>query len=281
MYTPRANECGSQVMKGLKMCFGFLVTQPESAVETKPGVGSFYDITQTAQATPVFATWRGKQRNDSALFDTINIFRSTVCRVAHIAVGAIAGPASRSLKGWNLVKQVKRRLGIVNVGRANCDRQWDAGGVCDDMALAAIFRSVCRVRTGVIPPKTARTDWLSTTARDRSICPSLLSVLSKRLWTSGQTPKRVQSRKRRQQLTPLPQPSSLGSMRQAAPVRSTKTMPSNAARFEIGGRPPFGLGFCTGSNGSIACHNSSGTRAKAMHISLKRVRMTFIVNSIN
>lgn len=99
MYASCANECGGQIMKGLKVCFCFLITQSESAVEAKPGMSPLNDVPQAAQAAPMLAARFGKQRHDSALFDAINIFGSAVGRVAHITVRAIAGPATRPLNG--------------------------------------------------------------------------------------------------------------------------------------------------------------------------------------
>jgi hypothetical protein len=37
------------------------------------------------------------------------------------------------------------------------------------MALAAALSSIGRIRSGLLPPKTARTEQLSTTAHDQSI----------------------------------------------------------------------------------------------------------------
>ena len=48
------------------------------------------------------------------------------------------------------------------------------------------------------------------------------------------------------------------------PVRSTNRMPVSAARFGIGGRPPFGRSRAGGSSGAIATQRSSGTGAFAM-----------------
>ncbi len=69
-----------------------------------------------------------------------------------------------------------------------------------------------------------------------------------------------QSRSRRQQVMPLPQPISAGRYSHGSPVLSTNRMPVSAARSGTGGRPPFGQGLAGGSNGSIILHKSSGKR---------------------
>ena len=84
------------------------------------------------------------------------------------------------------------------------------------------------------------------------------------LVSAAQTPATCQSRSRRQQLIPDPQPISAGSISQGRPDFSTNKMPVSAARSESRGRPPFGFGRSRGSSGSIAAQRSSGTRGFAM-----------------
>ncbi len=78
-------------------------------------------------------------------------------------------------------------------------------------------------------------------------------------WSRSQTPAACQSRRRRQQVTPEPQPISWGSISQGMPDFSTKMMPVSAARSGTRGRPPLGLGGSGGNRGSTIAHNSSGT----------------------
>ena len=73
-----------------------------------------------------------------------------------------------------------------------------------------------------VPPRRARTLTESIAARDQSTWPSSPSQSSSRWCRASQTPACCQSRSRRQQVTPLPQPSSrAGSSRQGTPARST------------------------------------------------------------
>jgi hypothetical protein len=96
-------------------------------------------------------------------------------------------------------------------------------------------------------------------ARDQSIWSA-----SPRRWRSVRssrrhTPAACQSRNRRQQVLPLPQPSSAGSRAHGVPVRSTKRIPARAARSATRGRPPRSFGGSGGSRGAMAAHSSSGT----------------------
>ena len=70
----------------------------------------------------------------------------------------------------------------------------------------------------------------------------------------SQTPARCQSRRRRQQLMPQPQPISGGRSSHWIPVFKTNKMPVSAARSGMRGRPPRADGRCTGSQGTMTAH---------------------------
>jgi hypothetical protein len=152
----------------------------------------------------------------------------------------------------------------VTVGSGQFDGQGNAATIANQVALAATLGPICRIWPSQQPPKTARTEQLSTTACDQSICPSRESQSSNAKWIKSQIPSCCQSRNRRQQVMPEPQPSLLGSIRQGIPLRSTKIMPARQARSVRRGRPPCGLGRGIGRNGSIERHKASGTSAAAM-----------------
>jgi hypothetical protein len=133
--------------------------------------------------------------------------------------------------------------------------------------LRAVFPAVGGIGASLRPPKTARTEQLSKIALDQSISPANPSSSKSSRQTFSQTPAACQSRRRRQQVMPLPQPSSCGKYSQAQPVRNTNKMPVRARRFSIGGRPPLGLGFAGGNSGSIRSHNSSVSSGLAISCS--------------
>ncbi len=111
------------------------------------------------------------------------------------------------------------------------------------------------------PPFLARTLSESTLARDQSMAASSPSQLRSLLVQPRQTPAACQSRSRRQQVVPLPQPSPFGNKRHGQPVRSTKTMPASAARSGTRGRPPLGF---DGSFGSRVQWLPRGRRGQGM-----------------
>src|SRR5215210_2665982 len=74
----------------------------------------------------------------------------------------------------------------------------------------------------------------------------------------------LQAFKRRQQVTPLPQPISWGSISQGMALFSTKMMPVRVARSSKRGLPPSGLGGSSGKSGSTISQSSSVTNSLAM-----------------
>jgi hypothetical protein len=126
------------------------------------------------------------------------------------------------------------------------------------MALAARFAAIRRIRPGLRAPLLAGAKALSTLARRQSIL-SASPKRSKTDWCKrAQTPACCQSRKRRQQVTPLPQPISWGNISQGMPLLSTKRIPVKAARSGTRGRPPFGLGGSGGNSGLMLSHTPIG-----------------------
>jgi hypothetical protein len=76
-----------------------------------------------------------------------------------------------SLQRLNGINECKCLLRVVTIGPRELDGQWNSSPIADQMTLAAEFGSVGRIRACLSPPKTARTEQLSTTARDHSIWP--------------------------------------------------------------------------------------------------------------
>jgi hypothetical protein len=60
-------------------------------------------------------------------------------------------------------------LGIVSIGTAELNGKWNSTSIADQVTLTAKFRSVSWIWSRLRPPKTARTEQLSTTALDQTI----------------------------------------------------------------------------------------------------------------
>ncbi len=154
-----------------------------------------------------------------------------------------------SLQAWNGVNQCKGLLRVVAVGPSELNGEWNSPSVANQMTFAAQLGPVGWIRSRLQPPKTAWIELPSTTARDQSISPQRASQSSKEKWISCQMPASCQSRKRRQQVMPEPQPSSCGSISHGTPLRSTKRIPVKQARSGKRGLPPLGLRDEGGSSG--------------------------------
>ncbi len=163
-----------------------------------------------------------------------------------------------------------QHLAVVDVGRRDCHGQRDAVAVDHNMALRARFAAIRWIRAGFVAPPGAATLAASIAARDQSICSAWPSWFNNAWWSFCHTPIRCHARKRRQQVMPLPQPISCGSISHGMPLLRTKTIPVSAARCGTGRRPPLGRGRGGGSNGSMSPHNSSVTSSCAipLHTSL-------------
>src|SRR5215218_8452840 len=179
-------------------------------------------------------------------------------------VGALSRSAARALDRFDRVHKFLKDRRIMDVCSGEHHTERDALSVNHNMALRARLSLIRRIRAACRSPLLAGTLAESKEALSQSIW-SASPRRSSKLWcTLSHTPASCHSHKRRQQVTPEPQPISCGSISQGMPLFSTKMMPVSAARFGIGGRPPFGLGRSGGNSGSISIHNSSGTRGLAM-----------------
>jgi len=83
----------------------------------------------------------------------------------------MARTAALSLQRWDGINECEGLLRVVTIGPSELNRQRNSASVANQMTLAAELRSVGGVGTRLKPPKTARTELPSTTARDQSICP--------------------------------------------------------------------------------------------------------------
>jgi hypothetical protein len=157
------------------------------------------------------------------------------------------------------IEQRLEEAAVVDVGGAEQERERDAAGVDQNVALGPRLAAVGRVRAGELAPLFAGKEALSSEQRPKSTAFARPKRSSSARWSRSKTPAACQSRSRRQQVMPEPQPIALGRLAQGMPVRSTKTMPSSALRSSSGGRPPFGRGGRTESRGAISAQSVSET----------------------
>lgn len=127
------------------------------------------------------------------------------------------------------------------------------------------------ILASLFAPPGAGTLALSSAARSQAICPASCRCCKSVRCSRPQVPACCQSRSRRQQVMPLPQPSSWGSISHGMPLFKTKRMPVNAARSAIRGRPPLGLGRSGGKSAARMAQRPSLTNGLLMPFNLPRV----------
>jgi hypothetical protein len=230
----------------------------------EPSQTALHHPAQRAQSATVVRADPCQKRKYATRATGGDVFRRAVSAVTQSHVRLLTWTPTLSGDSRHPIEQRDRRLGIMHVGRCGDDNQGNTEGIRQDMAFAAFFRAVRGVGAGVAPPKSARTLALSMTPKEASIRPWRPRASSSFSWMRGHTPAVIHSCKRRQQVTPDPQPSSAGTKRQGMPVRSTYVIPVRHARSGTRGRPPLGFGGSRGKRGSTSRHKRSETSVNAM-----------------
>jgi hypothetical protein len=206
-----------------------LVTNPKSPLLEEPGEDAFDDAAVLSQSATVFGVSLCDPWNYSLGSEGSSNFLVSIVSPIRIKLDWPFAPSSaRALNGWNSLHQGNRQLGVMDIGPGLNHRERDPFAIADDMPFRAVFPTIRGIGASFRPPKSARTELLSTTALDQSIRSAKPSSSSRTCHTFCQTPETCQSRRRRQQVIPLPHPSSGGSNSQAVPVRATNRMPVRA-----------------------------------------------------
>lgn len=244
------------------------VADAKATLFEEPGEHALDNTAMLTQPTSMFRIAFGNQRLDAAITERLaNLRFGVVSLVAEDSLRTATASATRLFNRRNRVNQRNGLLRIVDVRACMDQGQRRALSIGGHMPFRPVFPAVGGIGASLRPPKTARTEQLSKIALDQSISPANPSSSNSSRHTFSQTPAACQSRRRRQQVMPLPQPISCGRYSQPQPVLNTNKIPVSARRFSIGGRPPLGLGFVSGSSGSIRSHKSSVSSGLAISCS--------------
>jgi len=247
-----------------------LEANEQLAEHRKPGRHALHSPTMFAEAVVLLDATASDARVDASLarmpttLDGVELVR---------AASRSAGQAKHRR---NRIDQGLKDSRVVPIGTRHEQRQGDTAPVYDEMALAAELAAVRGVRAGLLAPRGLATAAPSMLARVQSIWSCSRRRVSMARCRRPQTPLVCQSRRRRQQVMPLPKPSSCGRSSHGIPVCNTNRMPFSAARSSTLGRPPFGEGSTVGSSGCNAFHNSLLIFFRAMSplTSIRRRSMT-------
>jgi hypothetical protein len=143
--------------------------QPPELIQ--PSEGPFYHPSASAQAAAMLGVALCKKRDDASVTQTLPDCLGVVTTAAHHAIRTMTRSSALSLQGRDGVNQCEASPRIVSVGPGELNRQRNSPSVANQMALAAQLGSVSWIRPRLAPPKTARIELPSTTARDQSIWP--------------------------------------------------------------------------------------------------------------
>jgi len=242
-----------------------LVSDLESALAIQPRQCPFDYPAVTTKLLARLDASTCNSRCDASIPQSLSTEPKVISLVSIQLARSLPWSPPRTTNWLNSINCRLQHLAVVNVSRRMRYREWDSLSVDHKMALRARFSAIRWVWPGLFAPPGAGTLAESSEARDQSIWSDSPRRSSSAWWIFCHTPASCQSRKRRQQVMPLPHPISLGSNSQGMPVRSTKRMPVSTLRSEMRGRPPFGFEGSGGISGATISHSSSGNNGLAMY----------------
>lgn len=236
-----------------------LVADRQTSKPMEPRDRSFDHPARAAQPAAVIAAAFSQQRANPARSQLGAMRLRVVAAVALHQLRLASRPPRSAAKDRHGIDQ-RQQLGDVMVvgGRHRRDER-NPVRVGENMMFRPGFAAIGRVRSSFFPPRSARSEPLSTTARAKSTWPRCRNSSSSTWWRRFHTPARCQRTSRRQHVVPDPQPISGGSMFQGMPLRSTKRIPVSTARSGIGLRPAYRRlrRRRLGNSGAIRLHRSS------------------------
>jgi hypothetical protein len=249
-----------------------LIAQAESAELVEPGERALDDPAHGAEARTVVGTSAREDGADVAGAQCLAVRLRVVTSISVHGLRTLARMSGLPAHGRHRIDEGKQLRDVVGVRSGQRDRERDAAAVGQKMVLAPRLGAIGGIRTRLRPPKTARTEELSATARDQSIRPAAWSRARRTSWRRCHTPAPCQSRSRRQQVTPDPHPISCGRSSQPIPVFNTNKIPVSARRLSTGFRPGYRKRrrFGGGSSGSTTSQSSSGSSGCDMRF-LRRI----------
>lgn len=237
-----------------------LIPGPQPFELVQPRQGSFHHPAIAAQTTAVWGATASQHRFDAAVPQPTAMLVGVIGLIPLETLGPSARSAPFTPYGWDGFHQQRELGNVIGVGTSHLGHQRDALCVRDHVVLAALFGAIGGIGARLGPPFTARREALSITARDQSSWSAPCKRASNTSCRCCHTPAAFQSRKRRQQVMPEPQPISWGKSSQPMPVLSTNRIPVSACRLPILGLAPGyrkRRSLAGGNKGSTTSHRLS------------------------
>jgi hypothetical protein len=233
------------------------IANAQAAKLVQPAQQTFDDPTGFTQAAAVRCALAGQAVSDAQAAEPAVMSATAIGAISLHDGRTLTWPADFSSQCGNGCHQEAQPLAVMHLSAAELNTQRNALGIGEEMMLTARFAAIRRVTACLEPAKTARALLESTTARDQSIRSAACNRRSNSFWSFSQTSAFCQSLSRRQQVMPLPQPSSRGKSSQAIPVRAARSQ----TRLRLGY-------FCrrtfSGMSGWMISHNESSINGFAI-----------------
>jgi len=205
------------------------VANRQTAEAMEPGQGTFNDPARAAEPAPIGGAALRQQGGDAPSRQFIAMRLRIIAAVPLNQSRFPYRPADTPAHRWHRVNQGQQLRDVVPIGRCQRRDERNPVRVGENMMLRPGFAAIGRVRSSFFPPRSARSDELSTIARAKSSRPRWRNSARSTAWSRFQTPERCQRKRRRQQVTPEPQPICGGSIRQGMPLQSTNRIPVRTA----------------------------------------------------
>jgi len=253
-----ANQNTCDVEKRLVDVHPTLITDAQPTELVQPTQSPFHDPAIPPQPTAMFGMATSNVRCRAHVLKGRSMRLGIIRAIRIQFFKTIPWRANFTLDRGDIIDQGQQFGDIMLVGRGGVADDGNAISVRQQMMFRAGFSTVYRAGTRFFAPPTARIVALSTAQRPKSIWSAFRRWANRIWWILRHTPAACQSRKRRQQVMPEPQPISWGSISQGMPEMRTNRMPVKQARADKGLRPGwvFRRGL-TGMCGSMRLHNSS------------------------
>jgi hypothetical protein len=181
-----------------------LIAYPEALVQ--PAQAAFHHPAVHSQATTVRLAAPSQHWQDAAPSHLLTQGVGIIAPVSLDLERAAPGSATFTSHWRNGLYQGQGLGYVMDIGPSELYCQGDALSVGDNVMFAPCLGPIRRVGPRLLPPKTARTEALSSTARRQSIRWAAGRRSKEARWICSHRPACWKSRSLRQQVMPLPQP---------------------------------------------------------------------------
>ncbi len=180
------------------------ITDTQATKLMQPRERALHDPAIDSQAATVRRETSGQHRLNAQAPQPSPMRFRVIGAVTLQALGAPTRATPFTPHGRDGCDQRLKLSDVIRVRTCQASRQRDAVGIGEDVVFASRLGFIRGIRASFGPPFRARSEALSTTARDQSIRFASRSLANKTSCSRCQTPAACQSPSRRQHVMPLP-----------------------------------------------------------------------------